>query len=66
MSTEEEFAFIVAQLEWLEMHLREQPLAVSTGRSEAVLDALSCARVLIVELSFIGRARAERDALAAA
>lgn len=54
MSTDEEFSFIAAQLEWLETHLRRPEVAQEGGRMESALNALACARAVIVELAQIG------------
>lgn len=54
MTSVEEFAFISAQLEWLEDHLRAQGPSAKNGRMDGALDALACARAVIVELAHIG------------
>ncbi len=61
MTSIEEFAFIAAQLEWLERRLREQPLAADSTRMEGALNALACARAVIVQLSNIGSALQQPD-----
>ena len=53
MTSVEEFSFIAAQLEWLEERLRAQPLEVEASRMEGALNALACARAVIVQLSHI-------------
>ena len=55
MTTSDEFAFIAQQLEWLEQHVRSLPPAKEAARIEGALNALTCARAVIVELSTIGR-----------
>ena len=55
MTTSDEFAFIAQQLEWLEQHVRSLPAAKEAARLEGALNALTCARAVIVELSTIGR-----------
>lgn len=55
MTTSDEFAFIAQQLEWLEQYVRGLPPAKESARLEGALNALTCARVVIVELSIIGR-----------
>ncbi|MDL2338313.1 MAG: hypothetical protein QFE16_10765 [Pseudomonadota bacterium] len=64
MTSIEEFAFIAAQLEWLERRLREQPLAVDPSRMEGALNALACARAVIVQLSNIGSALSDMPSAA--
>jgi hypothetical protein len=54
MTSVEEFAFIAAQLEWLEAGLRDRSLDMSSSRMEGAVNALACARAVIVELSNIG------------
>jgi len=54
MTSMEEFAFIAAQLEWLQGHLRSQEPSAEAGRMESALNALACAHAVIVELSHIG------------
>ncbi|MFM9916330.1 MAG: hypothetical protein ACKVOX_11025 [Rhizobacter sp.] len=56
MTSIEEFSFIAAQLEWLEQRLRVQPLDSDPSRMEGALNALACARAVIVQLSNIGSA----------
>jgi len=56
MNTLEEFALIESQLRWLEGHLREQPEVNDGGQMRGAIEALSCARALIEELSTIGSA----------
>jgi len=63
MTSMEEFAFIAAQLEWLQAHLRSQTPGAEAGRMESALNALACAHAVIVELSHIG-ASAEPGAMA--
>jgi hypothetical protein len=65
MTSMEEFAFIAAQLEWLQGHLRSQAPGAEPGRMESALNALACAHAVIVELGHIG-ATAEPAAAAAA
>lgn len=62
MSTLEEFALIESHLRWLEEHLREQPKANDGGRMLGAIEALSCARALITELSIMGNAPADATA----
>ena len=62
MNTIEEFVLIESQLRWLEGHLREQPKANDDGQMQGAIEALSCARALITELSSMGSTPA--DALA--
>lgn len=64
MSTMEEFALIEAQLCWLEEHLREQPQADDGGQMRGAIEALSCARALITELSSMGNAPVDATAAA--
>ena len=52
----EEFSFIAAQLDWLEQRLRAQPLDAEASRMEGALNALACARAVIVQLSNISSA----------
>ena len=59
MTSVEEFAFIAAQLEWLESQLRDRSLDMSSSRMEGAVNALACARAVIVELSNIGSAISE-------
>lgn len=59
MTSVEEFSFIAAQLEWLERRLRDQPLAADASRMEGALNALACARAVIVQLSNISSALSE-------
>ncbi len=54
MTTMEEFTFIAAQLEWLEVHLCSQPPSAEPARMDSALAALSCARAVINELAHIG------------
>lgn len=54
MTSMEEFAFIAAQLEWLQGHLRSQAQSAEAGRMESALNALACAHAVIVELGHIG------------
>jgi hypothetical protein len=54
MTSMEEFAFIAAQLEWLQAHLRSQAPGAEAGRMESALNALACAHAVIVELSHMG------------
>lgn len=56
MTSIEEFSFIAAQLEWLERRLRDQPLDADASRMEGALNALACARAVIVQLSNISSA----------
>lgn len=56
MTSLEEFSFIAAQLEWLEQRLRAQPLDAEAGHMESALNALACARAVIVQLSHISSA----------
>lgn len=62
MSTLEEFALIESQLRWLEDHLRGQPNADDGGRMLGAIEALSCARALITELSIMGNAPTDATA----
>ena len=55
MTTSDEFAFIALQLEWLEAHLRAQPPVQESARMEGAINALACARSVIVELDALGR-----------
>ena len=64
MTSIEEFAFIAAQLEWLEQRLREQPLTADRSRMDGALNALACARAVIVQLSNIGSALQQPDGVA--
>ena len=66
MTTSDEFAFIAQQLEWLEHHVRAQPAVQEAARLEGALNALTCARAVIVELSVIGRDTGSGPALAQA
>lgn len=50
----EEFSFIAAQLEWLEGYLRKLPASQESSRLEGAVNALSCARAVMVELDHIG------------
>jgi len=56
MTSMEEFAFIAAQLEWLEGHLRSQVTTAEPARMESALNALTCAQAVITELAHIGAA----------
>lgn len=56
MTSLEEFSFIAAQLDWLEQRLRALPLDADAGRMEGALNALACARAVIVQLSNISSA----------
>lgn len=56
MTSLEEFSFIAAQLDWLEQRLRAQPLDAEASRMEGALNALACARAVIVQLSNISSA----------
>jgi hypothetical protein len=62
MTSVEEFAFIAAQLEWLESQLRERSLDMSSSRMEGAVNALACARAVIIELSTIGSSISEAAA----
>lgn len=53
MNSVEEFDFIAAQLEWLEVQLRAAPAAAADSQMTTALNALACARAVIVELSEI-------------
>ena len=55
MTTMDEFALIESRLAWLEAHLRAQPVSDEDLPMASAIEALSCARALIVELSSIGR-----------
>lgn len=55
MTTMDEFALIESRLAWLEAHLRTQPVSDEDLPMASAIEALSCARALIVELSSIGR-----------
>lgn len=66
MTTSDEFAFIAQQLEWLEQHVRGLPPAKEAARLEGALNALTCARAVIVELSTIGRGAAGSELAEAA
>lgn len=65
MTSMEEFNFIVAQLEWLERHLRDSAGPASDSRMESALSALACGRAVIAELAQIGSAEAPVVARAA-
>ncbi|MES2099777.1 MAG: hypothetical protein V4569_08165 [Pseudomonadota bacterium] len=54
MTSVEEFAFISTQLAWLEEHLRGRAPGAQNPRMDGALDALACARTVIVELAQIG------------
>jgi hypothetical protein len=56
MTSMEEFAFIAAQLEWLEGHLRAQTPVAEPARMESALNALMCAQAVISELAHLGEA----------
>jgi hypothetical protein len=62
MTSVEEFAFIAAQLEWLESQLRDRSLDTSSSRMEGAVNALACARAVIIELSNIGSSISEAAA----
>ncbi|MBC7994365.1 MAG: hypothetical protein H7Z15_14135 [Rhizobacter sp.] len=66
MTSMEEFAFIAAQLEWLQGHLRSQEPVAEGGRMESALNALACAHAVIVELGNIGASAAPASAFPAA
>ena len=66
MSTMEEFVLVESQLRWLEDHLRDQPKANDDGQMQAAIEALSCARALITELSIMGNAKADAPSTATA
>jgi len=66
MTTSDEFAFIAQQLEWLEAHLRAQPPVEEAARMEGAINALACARSVIVELAVLGRPADALPTLAAA
>ena len=61
----DEFALIESRLAWLETHLRTQPSSDHDVPMAAAIEALSCARALIVELSSIGRGRQSSSAATA-
>ncbi|HZE91575.1 MAG TPA: hypothetical protein VE029_07700 [Rhizobacter sp.] len=54
MTSMEEFAFIAAQLAWLEEHLRSEGPAPEGSRMHSALNALVCAQAVIVELTQLG------------
>jgi hypothetical protein len=51
MNSVEEFAYIAAQLEWLEARLRTT--AAADSQMETALNALACGRAVISELAEI-------------
>jgi hypothetical protein len=57
MTSVEEFAFIAAQLQWLQTHLRSQGEVLEGSRMASALNALACAQAVIVELTEIGNTR---------
>ncbi|MBC7956237.1 MAG: hypothetical protein H7Y33_10255 [Cytophagales bacterium] len=66
MTNMEEFAFIAAQLEWLQEHLRSQAPGAEPGRMDSALNALACAHAVIVELGHIGASTGSAEAVSAA
>ncbi len=64
MNSVEEFATIAAHLEWLQGYLQSQPRGEDTDRMDSALNALVCARAVIVELTQIGGTPEPRAAAA--
>ncbi|GAB4556570.1 MAG: hypothetical protein IV105_01760 [Rhizobacter sp.] len=54
MTSMEEFSFIAAHLEWLELHLRSKAPQADGARMDSALNALACAHAVILELAHIG------------
>jgi hypothetical protein len=63
MTSMEEFAFISAQLGWLEAQLRALPPVERDGRMEGAINALTCARAVIDTLDRVGRAAEGRQVI---
>jgi hypothetical protein len=66
MNSVEEFSYIVAQLEWLERHVRAGSPDGLDSRMESALNAAACARAVIAELAQLTARGSERPDVAEA